>query len=77
MLESIIKGVNEPVEVNDKELKINVADEETIIFLLVFVPWRVYVPSDEIVTVLSLTEYPVPDDNVDEKSIVYLILSSK
>ena len=55
MLESIIKGVNEPVEVNDKELKINVADEETIIFLLVFVPWRVYVPSDEIVTVLSLT----------------------
>ena len=77
MLESIIKGVNEPVEVNDKEFKINVADEETIIFLLVFVPWRVYVPSDEIVTVLSLTEYPVPDDNVDEKSIVYLILSSK
>ena len=41
LLESIIKGVNEPDEVNDNEDKINVAEVETNIRLFVFVPFKV------------------------------------
>ena len=75
--ELIIIGVNELDEVSDKEFKVNVASDEITKFLLVPVPVKIYVPSDDIVTVEPLMEYPAPSDKVEEKSIVVSDLINK
>ena len=75
--ELIIIGVNELDEISDKEFKVNVASDEITKFLLVPVPVKIYVPTDDIVTVEPLMEYPAPSDKVEEKSIVVSDLINK
>ena len=52
--ESIINGVNSPVEVNNKDSKIYVAEAQTKILLSESMPFKVYFPFEEIIIIFPL-----------------------